>query len=204
MRDYFILARSLQVSTKIKTMKKYLFLLFLGTALSSNAQNKTVGGQTFAAQLDIKGTKLIYNGAGIREKYTLDLYVAALYLPSQSMDGTKIVNKDETQAINIKIVSSKVTRDKFNETVKEGFAKVSEGKATAAEISKFTGFFSAEIKKDDDIQLIYKPGKGTAVMINGTYKGIVPGLEFKKALFSIWLGATPADAGLKKKMLGKV
>lgn len=185
-------------------MKKYLFLLFLGITLSSNAQNRTVGGETFAAQLDIKGTKLIFNGAGVREKYTLDLYVAALYLPSQSMDGTKIVNKDETQAINIKIVSNKVTREKFNETVKEGFAKVSEGKATTAEIAKFTGFFSAEIKKDDDIQLIYKPGKGTAVMINGTYKGIIPGLEFKKALFSIWLGATPADSGLKKKMLGKV
>ena len=185
-------------------MKKFIFLFFLGVSLGSHAQNKTVAGETFAAQLDVKGTKLIYNGAGLREKYTLDLYVAALYLPSQSMDGSKIVNANETQAINIRIVSNKVTREKFNETVKEGFAKVSEGKATESEISKFTGFFSEPIKDGDDIQIIYKPGKGTAVIINDKYKGIVPGLEFKKALFSIWLGETPADAGLKKKMLGKV
>jgi len=100
--------------------------------------------------------------------------------------------------------SDLVTREKFNETVKEGFAKVSEGKASESEIKKFTGFFSAPLKDGDDIQLIYKPGKGTAVMINGSYKGLVEGLEFKKALFSIWLGSTPADSGLKKSMLGKV
>jgi hypothetical protein len=41
-------------------------------------------------------------------------------------------------------------------------------------------------------------------MINGTYKGLVEGLEFKKALFSIWLGSTPVDKKLKSKMLGKV
>ena len=185
-------------------MKNYVALLFLGLSLSINAQNRTVAGETFPAQLDIKGSKIIFNGAGLREKYTLDLYVAALYLPKQSMDGAKIINTDQMQAINIKIVSNKVTREKFNETVKEGFEKVSEGKATSAQISKFQGYFSAPIKKGDDIQLIYKPGKGTAVMINGSFKGLVEGLEFKKALFSIWLGNTPADSGLKKEMLGKV
>lgn len=185
-------------------MKKYIFLLFLGLTLGVNAQDKTVAGETFKAQMDVKGTKLTYNGAGLREKYTLDLYVAALYLPSQSTNSTKIINADETQAIHIKIVSNKVTREKFNETVKEGFEKVTEGKATDSEISKFTGFFSAPIKDGDDIQIIYKPGKGTAVIINGSYKGVVTGLEFKKALFSIWLGANPADSGLKKEMLGKV
>lgn len=185
-------------------MKNFLVLLFVGLSVSLYAQNRTVAGQTFPAQLDIKGSKLIFNGAGLREKYTLDLYVAALYLPKQTMDGGKVISSDEMQAINIKIVSNKVTREKFNETVKEGFEKVSEGKASSAQISKFQGFFSAPIKKGDDIQIIYKPGKGTAVMINGAYKGLVEGLEFKKALFSIWLGKTPADSGLKKEMLGKV
>ena len=154
--------------------------------------------------MDIKGKKLIYNGAGLREKYTIDLYVAALYLPKQTTNGSTAVNANETQAINIKIVSNKVTREKFNSSVKDGFAKASHGKATAVNIGKFTEFFSAEIKDGDDILMIYKPGKGTAVMINGTYKGLVEGLEFKKALFSIWLGSTPVAKKLKEKMLGKV
>lgn len=199
------LARCLHLARKIKrsTMKNLLALLFVGLSVSLYAQNRTVAGETFPAQLDVKGTKLIFNGAGLREKYTLDLYVGALYLTKQSTDGNKIIEADEIQAINIKIVSNKVTRDKFNETVKEGFAKVTEGKATSAQITKFQGYFSDAITKGDDIQIIYKPGKGTAVIINGTYKGLVEGLEFKKALFSIWLGSKPADSGLKNEMLGK-
>ena len=181
-----------------------LLMATLLTAGSVFSQTKTVSGATFKSQMDVKGTKLVFNGAGVREKYTIDLYVAALYLPNQSMNSTSVINANETQVINLKIVSDKVTKEKFNATVKEGFAKVSEGKASASNISKFTGFFSDQLKKGDDILIIYKPGKGTAVMINGAYKGLVEGIEFKKALYSIWLGATPADKKLKSKMLGKV
>ena len=41
-------------------------------------------------------------------------------------------------------------------------------------------------------------------MINGKYKGVTGNIDFKKALWSIWLGTNPADEKLKKKMLGKV
>ncbi|MFT6502683.1 MAG: hypothetical protein ACJASQ_002810 [Crocinitomicaceae bacterium] len=185
---------------------KNSILLVVALVISGSvfSQTKTVSGATFKSQMDIKGTKLLYNGAGLREKYTIDLYVAALYLPNQTMNGATVLNNDEIQVIEIKIVSDKVTREKFNSSVKDGFAKASDGKASTSDISKFTGFFSAEIKDGDDILMIYKPGKGTAVMINGAYKGLVEGLEFKKALFSIWLGSTPVDKKLKSKMLGKV
>jgi hypothetical protein len=65
------------------------------------------------------------------------------------------------------------------------------------------GFFSDAFKKGDKIRLEYITGKGLKVYKNNVYKGIVPGLEFKNALFSIWLGTKPADASLKNKMLGK-
>ncbi|MFT6983445.1 MAG: hypothetical protein ACJAUD_002221 [Crocinitomicaceae bacterium] len=186
-------------------MKSSILLIITHLAAGSLfSQTKTVSGASFKSQMDIKGAKLLYNGAGLGEKYTIDLYDVALYLPSPTMNGTTIINANEVQATELKIVSNKVTREKFNATVKEGFAKVSDGKANTEEISKFTGFFSAELKDGDAILIIYKPGKGTAVMINGKYKGLVEGLEFKKALFSIWLGATPADKKLKNKMLGKV
>jgi hypothetical protein len=40
--------------------------------------------------------------------------------------------------------------------------------------------------------------------MKGAKKGtIIQGVDFKKALFSIWLGDQPADKNLKKGMLGK-
>ena len=38
---------------------------------------------------------------------------------------------------------------------------------------------------------------------NGVKKGTIEGLDFKKALFGIWLGNKPADDDLKDGMLGK-
>ena len=178
--------------------------LVLFMAQSTFAQNRTISGVTFPPKLDIKGTSLYFNGCGLREKYKLDLYVAGLYLDKTTMDAKKIMASNSSSAIKIVITSSKVTRDKFNESVKDGFENATTGKATAAEIAKFKGFFSDPFKVKDEILMIYVPGKGVAVTINGKYKGIVEGLEFKKRLYAIWLGDKPASGKLKKGMLGRL
>ena len=105
-------------------------------------------------------------------------------------------------AISIKLVSNSVTREKFTESVIEGFKNASHGKATKEEINKFTGAFTNAFKKGDQINLKYTPGKGVAIEKNGTQLKVIAGLEFKKALFSIWLGKIPADASLKSGLLG--
>ena len=48
---------------------------------------------------------------------------------------------------------------------------------------------------------IYLPERGVVVNKNGKFKGVVGGIEFKTALFNIWLSDKPADANLKKAML---
>ena len=173
-------------------------VLILFMAQGATAQNRTISGVTFLPKLDIKGKSLFFNGCGLREKYTLDLYVAGLYLEKTTMDANKVMAADEMSAIKIVITSSKVTRDKFNESVKDGFENATTGKATAAQIGQFKGFFV------DAILMIYVPGKGVAVTINGKFKGLVEGLEFKKRLYAIWLGDKPASAKLKKGMLGRL
>ena len=184
-------------------MKNLFFVLFL-LPFAANAQDITMHGATFKPLLPIKESQLLYNGAGLRQKFGLDLYVSALYLPKSNSNSNSIINADEMQAIQIKIISNLVTRDKFNQVVAEGFEKSSHGKASSSERDAFKGFFSADIKKGDDILLLYKPGKGVAAIINGKFMGKVEGLEFKKALWAIWLGDNPANEKLKSKMLGKI
>jgi len=50
--------------------------------------------------------------------------------------------------------------------------------------------------------LAYEPGVGTHLMNGDESVSVIPGLEFKQALFGIWLSDKPAQASLKKKMLG--
>ena len=182
-----------------------LFIFFVSISFTSlNAQKRTVAGVTFEAKATINGKTLLYNGSGLREKYTFDLYVAALYLRRPSMDANKVITDDAEMGIHLELVSNKVTREKFVETVKEGFGKSSHGKATDEQIKKFMELFKGEFKDGDKIDIDYIPNKGVIVSMNGKKLGTVSGLEFKKALFSIWLGKKPADSSLKNGMLGKV
>ncbi len=181
-----------------------VLLLVTVTSFTGMAQKRTISGVTFDAKTTVNSKMLLYNGGGLREKYFIDLYVAALYLKRPSMDADKIINGDQEMSIRIELVSNAVTREKFVETVEEGFGKASHGKATKSEIKDFMGFFKDEFKKGDKIDIDYIPGTGVVVKKNGKKLGTASGLDFKKALFSIWLGTKPADSSLKKGMLGKV
>jgi hypothetical protein len=55
----------------------------------------------------------------------------------------------------------------------------------------------------DNFNLIYTPlDKSIWVYKNNILEGKIPGLEFKKAFFGIWLGQNPVDDDLKKSLLG--
>ncbi len=45
-------------------------------------------------------------------------------------------------------------------------------------------------------------GFRSKMFINGISRAVIAGLDFKKALFGIWLCDQPADKNLKKKLLG--
>ena len=166
-------------------------------------KTKEYHGVSFYTETTINEVNVVINGAGVREKYFMDMYVAALYLKKKSTDASKIISADEEMGIHIKLISSMVTREKFKTSVTEGFKNASSGTATQEEQKKFMSFLSEEFKDGDKIYLDYVPSKGVKVYKNGELKGTIPGLEFKKALFAIWLGTVPAQESLKNEMLGK-
>ena len=67
----------------------------------------------------------------------------------------------------------------------------------------FLDVFSEEIKDGDVFDLVYLPGEGVRVLKNGDQRATIGDLEFKKALFGIWLSDEPAQEDLKEKMLGQ-
>ena len=189
-------------NTKTYIMKNLILILFFFIGIESFAQTKTINGVKFPLTEKIGKNELVLNGGGLREKYWMDLYVAALYLETKTTDASKVIYGTEEMAIHIKIISSSVTRERFLESVNEGFSNAT-SKASAEDKKKFIGFFSDEFKIGDVIHFDYTPDKGLKVTKNGVVKGTIAGYDFKKALFSIWFGSKPADENLKKGMLGK-
>ena len=183
-------------------------MLFLAIAFSlgSFAQNKKAKvyhGVEFYTETTINEVPVIINGTGVRTKYFMNMYVAALYLKKKSKEGSTIINADEEMGIHLRLVSNMVTRERFKEAVTDGFKNASSGKATKEEQSMFMNFLSEEFKDQDRIYMDYAPKVGTKVYKNGVLKGTIPGIEFKKALFAIWLGKKPVQESLKDGLLGK-
>ncbi|MCB0402009.1 MAG: chalcone isomerase family protein [Flavobacteriales bacterium] len=186
---------------------KNLFLsaLILLITFPAVAQ-KTVSGVTFPEKVKVGESTVLLNGAGIREKMWIDLYACGLYVSSVTKNAQDIIDSDKHSGIKIHIVSSMITSKKMSDAVEEGFEKSTGGDMAALRdrIDKFKAIFSKEeIKKDDVYDIMYVPEKGVIVFKNGKIQPVIKGLDFKKALFGIWLGEEPADDNLKKDLLGK-
>ncbi len=182
-------------------MKKIVILVMLVfSANAMNAQTK-IGDVTLPNTVKMLGEDLSLNGAGMREKMWIDLYAGGLYVQTKSNKAQVIIDSDSPMAMKLQIVSGLVSQEKMIGAVTEGFENSNSGKATKADKAAFIACFNDEIVKKDIFDIVYANGK-TVVFKNGKEKGSVNGLEFKKALFGIWLGKKPADKDLKKGMLG--
>ena len=60
-----------------------------------------------------------------------------------------------------------------------------------------------DVRSSDQIVMSYFPAIGTQVMVKGQIKGIIPGQDFAKAFFAIWVGDHPVDERAKFQLLGK-
>jgi Leu/Phe-tRNA-protein transferase len=186
-------------------MKKMLLVLTLLIIFPvSFALGIEIGGVQLPDSLTVNNTKLQLNGAGLRTKVVIKVYAGGLYLLQKETDPTKIITADEPMVIRMHFIHSKVSKESLINAWNEGFANATNGNIAAIEkeIKEFNGYFQEDAKKGDIYDVIYLPGQGVSVEIKGKQKGPIPGLEFKKAVFGIWLGEKPADAKLKKGILG--
>ena len=183
---------------------RILIIALLLVGFNSNAQTK-VKGIIIPNVVKVNDKYLKINGAGVREKMFLDLYVGALYLEKKTNKPEDIISANALMSIKMRVISGMVTRENMEEAIREGFKKSTKGNTKNID-SKINDLinkgFAGEIEKGDVFDLEYIPGKGTSLKKNNKILVVIPGLEFKKALFGVWLCSEPADSNLKKKMLG--
>ncbi len=183
----------------------FVSIIALMMTLPSEAQ-VTINGVTLPATLKAGDQTISLNGGGIRKKLFFKLYVGGLYLANKSGDAKAIINADEAMAVKLQITSGMISSENMSEAINEGFEKSTGGNVAPLKdkISKFVDTFKkSEIVEGNVFDIVYVPGKGVEAYKNGTLQSTIEGLEFKKALFGIWLCDEPADDDLKEKMLGK-
>ena len=191
-------------SMKVTVQKLLVCLALLLIVSVQSAASREVAGVLLSESVISESHALVLNGAGIRKKFFIKVYVGALYLPAKLSTVKQILADPGAKRIVMNFLYKEVSAEKLVDGWNEGFAgnsSANEIKTLQERINKFNSLFTT-VHKGDEIRLDYLPGKGTEVRINGTLKGSVPGEDFSRALLKIWLGTKPADDGLKEAMLG--
>lgn len=189
-------------------MKRCLAVLALLLALVPAAFALEVEGVRIDDRVKVGSSELVLNGAGLRTRLGFKVYAGVLYLAETTRDANAAIAAPGSKRVAmymLRDVGAKSLLEAFN----DGLAK----NTPAAELERLKPQVAAlnaavesigEAKKGDVIVLDFVPGTGTTIIVNGQPRGKpIAGDDFNRALLRIWLGDRPADADLRKGMLGQ-
>jgi hypothetical protein len=174
-------------------------LSFLGTPAASAG---SLAGVTVPDSVQVDGDRLVLNGMGLREKFFIDVYVAALYLPRAERSEQSIFAADEKRQVVMHFVYD-VTGEQMCEAWADSL-EANRPNANAALKKDFDTLctYMENVEEGDTMTFSYVPGEGTTVSVRGEEKGTLGNKAFADAMFASWIGQHPATGKLKKGMLG--
>ena len=149
---------------------------------------------------------LVLNGAGVRTKLFIKVYVGALYLGEKKSSAEAVLADGGTHRMALHILHA-MSAEKLGGALDDGMAannSAAELAVLEAELKQFRSLIATggAVKEGDTIQLDYLPASGSHVIWNGKSLGTIAGEKFNRALMKVWLGEHPVDGSLKKALLG--
>ena len=181
--------------------KKLVIYLFIIIGIFSVS---TISANEPPQAIEFEGSTLILNGKGTRVVFFMKVYDGSLYLETKSKDADEIINSTSPMALRIDVISEMVTADAMKKALSEGLEKSKNNNTDHIlnEIGQLSSSFNSSVSSGDFYEFIYIPEIGTHVLKNNELVELIPGFDFKKALFGIFISNNPIQKNLKKAMLG--
>ena len=176
-------------------------MIALLLSLVAPADAASLAGVTLPDTATVGGQSLVLNGLGLREKFYFDIYVGGLYLPAKTTAASSAIDQDVPKRLVMHFIYKEVTAEQLVEAYEEGTAKNPAAPAQAENLTKLHGWMEA-VHPGDEVVFDYVPGTGTSVTVKGASKGTIPGADFMKVLWSVYLGSNPPTTALRSGMLG--
>ena len=192
----------------MRSVAETLLVLLIGAVITISAAAAEIEGVKLADKLRVSdaGPELVLNGAGVRTRVFFKVYVGALYLQKKENATDAVLADAGPKRVAMHLLRDLTAEQLFsalNDGLKNNHTPEQLAKL-GPQLKQLEDVFNAvkAAKNGDVILLDYLPGAGTRVIVRGDDRGTIPGEEFNRALLRIWLGNQPADASLKKAMLG--
>ncbi len=171
-------------------------------ATPSLASTARVQGVSFAERVEVAAAERLALCAAelLRYKRVFRGYVAALYL--EDCDRRSEPLADVARRLELSYFWA-IPGDRFG-PVAEAVIEASLPPAELAPLRERLATLHAayrDVEPGDRYALTYVPGRGTELSLNGSPLVTVPGADFARAYFGIWLGEQPVNRGLRDRLL---
>jgi len=164
----------------------------------------------FAAEIPLNNGKSVpFRNYAVFAPVSFSLYAVGLFVEGSETDNMKIKDADKPMAIQLVSLYRKLKMKTLMEELRRGFRYGMDHdkefvKTIQSRIDTFVGLLEnsgEEPRKYHRITFLYVPGVGTHIGFNDTFLGTIPGHDFKRALFGIWLNNNCANDELRDKMI---
>ena len=170
--------------------------------LSSQAFALDVAGVNVSPIVVVHQKTLTLNGAGIRKKFFFKIYVGSLYTERKVTSTAQLLADPGEKLVRMNFVYKKVDRGDIVKAFAEGLENNSPAVARSAEAKAFLSWFTDDFVAGDTVDISLAPDGTVAASQNGKALGTVRSPALAQGVLLIWFGEKPADADLKKGMLG--
>ena len=180
-----------------------LALALAGAAAAANEPpaERSIAGASFDRRVVVDETPLVLHSLGKLTKWFLTGYAAGLYLGEGT--GAERVLEDVPKRLELHYFYG-VEAEKFGKAADTILARQFDERTLASvedRIERIAGLYT-DVEPGDRYALTYLPGRGTQLAKNGEIVGTIPGADFARVYFSIWLGEDPLDEDLRAQLLG--
>jgi long-chain acyl-CoA synthetase len=179
----------------------------LAAVLIANTSSAAeVSGVKLPDSATVGGVPLVLNGAGLRTKLMLKIYVVGLYVPARTTSAQAVLDAKQPRRAHLVMkrdLGAATVWDAFDEGIQAN-STPAELSAIATELAQIEKLFNdlGEVKEGDVIDIDFTADGNTSVSYQGQAKGTIAGVKLQQALLKIWLGPKPVQEGLKEALLG--
>jgi hypothetical protein len=156
---------------------------------------------SFPETISAGSSRLQLFGLGLlRYRVLFRGYVGGLYLPAGATAATALA--DVPKALELYYFWD-LEKDLFGEAAEELLANAHPPQRIAQLRERLDRLHPLyrDVEAGDRYRLTYAPGIGTTLAHNGEPLGTIPGADFARDYFGIWLGAKPIDESFRDQLL---
>lgn len=164
----------------------------------------------FPEEMKLNDGKVIpFRNYAVFSPVSFSLYAVGFFTVGTETNNMKLKDADQPMAIQLVSLYRNLKMKKLMEEIRRGFRYGMNHdkefvKTIQSRIDKFVELLEntgQEPKKYYRITFFYVPGEGTHIGFNDKYLGTIPGHDFKRALFGIWLNNNCANDELRDRMI---